>query len=85
MTNPVAEVKEVEVKEEKRARRAFPKNQTTVGEIIEGLEALKKEVAELDEAIASVPEGNALFNLAVKELNSKRKELEDALDTVYYF
>lgn len=81
---PVEGVQAEEVKP-KRVRRQLPKNQATVGEIIASLEGLKTAVSDLEEVIGQVPEGSTVHGLVIKELMSKRKELEDALNTIYYF
>lgn len=86
MTNQ-NEVKEVvtEVEAPKKPRRAFPKNQTSAGEIIAELHTLEKEVKELEDAQHHVGNNEKLKAIVGKELMSKKKELEDSKNAVYYF
>jgi exonuclease VII small subunit len=77
---------QVEAQEvEKKSRRKQLKKQATVAEIIKNFNDLKAEVSKLEESMQHVTEGSKLHQLATKELMSKKKELEDALDTVYYY
>jgi hypothetical protein len=85
--NEVVEAVEVEATEEvvkpKRTRKPVIVKTVTAGEIIEGIDNLKTEVSQLETAIATIDSSNIIYQLAEKTLNGKRKELEDALDSVY--
>lgn len=74
---------EVEVVTPKRTRKPVVIKTITAAEIIAEVEGLTKAVADLENAIATIDPSNIIFQLAEKELNGKRKELADALDTVY--
>jgi hypothetical protein len=78
----LAEVIE-EVATTKRTRRAPVVKTVTAGEIIAEITGLEKAVADLENAIATIDPSNIIFQLAEKELNGKKKELADALDSVY--
>lgn len=86
MTNQT-EVKEVVAAEEapKKARRSFPKHQTSAQEIIAKVEHLEKEVKELEDAQHHVGNNEKLRAIVGKELMGKKKELADVLNEVYYF
>lgn len=77
-TNPVQE----EVKP-KRTRKPVVVKTVTAAEIIAEIKGLETEVEQLETAIATIDSSNIIYQLADKTLNGKRKELEDALDTVY--
>lgn len=81
-TNVQAETQEAAPKKQ---RRAFPKHQTSAAEIIIRLDTLTKEVKELEDAQHHVGDNQKLKAIVGKELMSKRKELEDAKNEVYYF
>jgi hypothetical protein len=86
MTESNANVEAVEFTTEaapKRVRRTPVVKTVTAVEIIAEVERLEKAVADLENAIATIDPSNIIFQLAEKELNGKRKELEDALDTIY--
>lgn len=73
------------VVEETKVKRSRIKGSKTGAEIVVEIDLLKKDVEELEAALGSVEPSSVIYQLAEKELNSKRKELEDSLDTVYKF
>lgn len=85
MSNETKSVEAVEPKETKSKRRSFPKNQTSAQEIIAKVHHLEKEVKELEDAGHHVGGNDKLKAIVNKELMSKKKELEDVLNEVFYF
>lgn len=81
----MSEQNTVVVVEETKVKRSRIKGSKTGAEIVAELNKLQEEVGELETALATVDPENLIYKLAEKELNSKRKELEDSLDTVYKF
>lgn len=89
MTNEtnVVEANDVAVEEvkPKRTRKPVILKTVTAQEIIAEINELTQAVADLETAITSVDPSNIIYQLAEKELSGKKKELADALDSVYKF
>lgn len=73
-----------EVVKPKRTRTII-KGKRTGQEILTEIDTLKDEVSQLQSAIETLEPNTIIHDLALKTLNSKQKELEDSLNTVYSF
>jgi hypothetical protein len=83
--NPELNVNEVVEETKPAVRRTRVKPKKTGAEIVAEIEALKVDVAQLEEAIGNVETGTIIHELASKELTNKRQVLEDSLNSVYTF